>query len=197
MKKSRNRIDPITIIVGIVMAVMFFREHHHQVMMGLFFVFLGIALFLIFNHQTIKISTKDIKIVDGMGGVEFEHFVVSLLKTNGYSRVKCTQASNDYGADIIAYRKGEKIALQCKRYNGLVGVSAVQEVLGAKSYYKAQKAIVVTNSKFTVNAIRLAKEANVIIWDRGNLIKLMGAAGGHNSSGSAAAGIQMDEKWRV
>lgn len=163
MKKSRNRIDPITIIVGVVITVVLFIKHYQQVMIGLFFVFLGIALFLIVNHKTIKISSQDIEFVDRMDGVEFEHFVVSLLKTNGYSRVKCTQASNDYGADIIAYRKGEKIALQCKRYNGSVGVSAVQEVLGAKSYYKAQKAIVVTNARFTVNAIRLAKESNVMI----------------------------------
>lgn len=179
MKKCRNRLDPTTIIVGVVITVVLFMEHYQQVMIGLVFVFLGIALFLIFNHKAIKISSQDIHFVDGMNGVEFEHYVASLLKTNGYSRVKCTQTSNDYGADIIAYRKGEKIALQCKRYNGCVGVAAVQEVLGAKSYYKAQKAIVVTNSKFTVNAIRLAKESNVIMWDRSNLVKLMGAASGH------------------
>ena len=158
MKKSMNRLDPTTIIVGIGIALVFFIDHYQQMMIGLVFVFLGIALFLIFNHKTIKISNKDIEFIDRMNGIEFERYVASLIKNSGYSRVKCTQKSNDYGADIIAYRKGEKIALQCKRNNGSVGVGAVQEVLGAKSYYKARKAIVVTNSKFTVNALRLAKD---------------------------------------
>lgn len=178
MKKRRNRLDPKTIIVGIVIATVLFTEHYQQVLIGLVFVFLGIVLFLIFDHKTIKISNEDIKFVDRINGVQFERYVASLLSTNGYSRVKCTQTSNDYGADIIAYQKGEKIAIQCKRYNGSVGVSAVQEVLGAKSYYKAQKAIVVTNSRFTVNAVRLAKESNVIMWDRDLLLKLMGTAKG-------------------
>lgn len=60
--------------------------------------------------------------------------------------------------------------MQCKRYKGKVGISAVQEVLGAKGYYKADKAMVITNSYFTPNAIKLANANDVELWDRNDLI---------------------------
>ena len=70
----------------------------------------------------------------------------------------------------MVLKKGrKKIVIQAKRWKGNVGISAVQEVVGAKSYYKAKYAMVITNSGFTRSAKDLANVNNVILWNRHTL----------------------------
>ena len=96
-----------------------------------------------------------------MDGREFEEYCAALLKRNGFRKVAVTQASNDYGADITAFRRGEKWVVQCKRYQIPIGNSSVQEVVAAMSHYDADRAAVMTNSTFTKNAVELALENDV------------------------------------
>ncbi len=64
--------------------------------------------------------------------------------------------ANDQGGDIICLSpSGVSTVIQAKRWNGAVGNSAVQEVLGAMRHYGCDEGIVVTNSRFTASAIRL------------------------------------------
>ncbi|MCR5793705.1 MAG: restriction endonuclease [Lachnospiraceae bacterium] len=107
-----------------------------------------------------------------MEGEEFEDFLMELLDVPGF-RVELTPTSNDYGADLLLTHKGETIAIQAKRYNKSIGIHAVQEVLGAVSYYEAIRGLVITNSSFTRNAQNLAAESDVILWDGDDLINLM------------------------
>jgi restriction system protein len=44
--------------------------------------------------------------------------------------------------------------------------TAIQEVVAAKAFYKANTAIVITNNFFTQSAINLAKVNHVILIDR-------------------------------
>lgn len=44
-----------------------------------------------------------------------------------------TKASGDGGVDLILLKDGIKTAVQCKRYSGNVGVSAIQEVYAEKT----------------------------------------------------------------
>lgn len=41
--------------------------------------------------------------------------------------------------------------VQAKRHNTQIGVSAIQEILGAKGYYDANEALVVTNNSINKN----------------------------------------------
>lgn len=66
-----------------------------------------------------------------------------------------------------------KYAIQCKRYNGPIGVSAVQEVIASKSLHDCHVACVLTNSSFTPAAVELAKKNLVILWDRKKLQKFI------------------------
>ncbi len=101
------------------------------------------------------------KEIENMDGREFEEYCAALLKRNGFRKVAVTQASNDYGADITAFRRGEKWVVQCKRYQIPIGNSSVQEVVAAMSHYDADRAAVMTNSTFTKNAVELALENDV------------------------------------
>ncbi|MCI8520796.1 MAG: hypothetical protein HFE51_08650 [Clostridia bacterium] len=120
-------------------------------------------------------NTLDISDVDNMDGYEFEEFCCRLLEFNGYTNVINTQASGDYGLDIIATTpEGFICGIQCKNYQGSVGIEAVQQALSGINYYKeCNVAVVLTNSTFTKQAIQMADETNVKLWDRDTLIRLM------------------------
>ena len=96
-----------------------------------------------------------------MNGYEYELACAEYLRKKGFRDVSVTQASRDQGADIIAFRKKEKCAVQCKYYQSPVGNKAVQEVYAATTYYGCDRAIVMTNSTFTKGAIELAESLQV------------------------------------
>lgn len=136
-------------------------------------VFIMIFVCLISNSRIKGKQVKDIdkewEKISYMTGLEFEHYCAKLLSENGFTSVKVTQGSGDYGADILATYHGERYAVQCKKYTDHVGIKAVQEISSARQYYKTDKAAVITNTYFTKAAISLAEETNVLLWDRGFL----------------------------
>ena len=117
---------------------------------------------------------SELAAIDKMRGLAFENWSAQLLKNLGYRDVSVTKGSGDYGADIVCYDNGDKAVVQCKRYQKNVGISPIQEILGARIHYRASKMIVMTNSHFTQAAIKLASESGVALWDRGLLRNKMG-----------------------
>lgn len=90
-----------------------------------------------------------------------------------YNVVDITSKSGDQGADVIIEKDNIKYAIQVKYYNNPVGNKAIQEVVAAKSFYKTDKAMVVTNSTFTPQAITLANANDVILINGNELDKLI------------------------
>lgn len=129
----------------------------------------AIALFpILFLIELLKTKPKSVRLAPSLGysstmsGQEYELYCAKRLGREGYRNLSLTPDSGDFGADIIGYnRKGQKVCFQCKKYESSVGVSAVQEVLSAKVYYNADKAVVLTTSTFTPAARKLAKSGNV------------------------------------
>ena len=113
--------------------------------------------------------------VDCMDGHDFEYFCADLLRYEGFSHISITKGSNDQGVDIIAYKNGEKYAIQCKRYNKSLGNKPVQEVNTGRTIYGCSKAIVLTNNYFTKGAIEAASATGVTLWDRRKLNSLIRA----------------------
>ena len=114
-------------------------------------------------------SSKPHKNVKDMTGIEFEGYCAEMLIRNGSCRVIVTPPSGDYGADIVAYDKqGCKWVFQCKRFKNKVGNTAVQEVVAAKAHYQAEYSAVMTNSVLTDGARRLARENNVVLYEKVN-----------------------------
>ncbi|GEM_PF-6096760 len=111
---------------------------------------------------------RNLSSVDELDGLEFEKAVGLIYRESGYS-VELTQASGDFGVDVIASKGQEKLAIQAKRYAGSVGVQAVQEAASGAFYYKATKAIVVTNSFYTPKAKELASKLGVDLINRKRL----------------------------
>lgn len=119
-----------------------------------------------------RIIASGINEVDEMNGREFEKLLLLLFRKIGYS-VSLTPDTQDYGADLILYKNNVKTIIQAKRSKNPVSVKAVQEVASAVKHYQADKAIVITNNRFTDNAYNLARSNEVELWDRRKLIEFM------------------------
>ena len=109
---------------------------------------------------------------DELSGVEFEAYLAKLLKTLGFEDITGTPASGDQGADLLTRKDGRKIAIQAKRYKGRVGNGAVQEIVGALKFYKADEGWVITSGTFTPSARVLAQANGIRLVDGMDLRKL-------------------------
>lgn len=138
-----------------------------------YIIFGGIILMFIVMFILAK-GKKQVKInmykIDKMTGVEFEDHFSKILDGHGFSNIKNTAASSDYGIDLLCTKSGKKYGMQLKRYKGKVGVAAVQEAVSGTIYYGYKIPCVVTNSYFTAQAIKMAEKCNVILVDRNNFI---------------------------
>ena len=106
---------------------------------------------------------------DLMEGHEFEYYCAELLRKCGFQEVQVTRGSGDYGIDILAEKDGVTYAIQCKCYNGPVGVKAVQEAYAGRDYYDRMVGAVRTNQYFTQPAVEAAGKLKILLWDRGYL----------------------------
>lgn len=108
---------------------------------------------------------------DFLTGEEFERFLGEIYTKLGYY-VIYTPTTRDYGADLIIMKNNVKTVIQAKRYSSTVGIKAIQEVIGAISYYNAEFGVVITNNYFTPAALNLAQVSNVELIDRIKLIQI-------------------------
>jgi hypothetical protein len=103
-----------------------------------------------------------------LSGHEFEEYIQRLFELLGYTAVRMP-LTGDQGADLIIAKDNIKTVVQLKKYTGSISNKAIQEVVAAKNYYKADKTMVVTNTSFTEGAIDLALANNVELWDGGKI----------------------------
>ena len=142
------------------------------IILGVFILLLTFCRWLLIKMKmTPDNVNRTLKQIDSMTGSQFEEFVAAVLQGNGYEILEMTKATGDFGADIIVSRNEERIAVQCKRYANPVGLKAVQEAISAMKHYDCDRCLVVTNSKFTNQAIELANDNEVVgLWDRNILV---------------------------
>lgn len=105
--------------------------------------------------------------MDEMEGHDFEYFCADLLERNGFSEVEVTRGSGDFGVDILAEKDGVTYAVQCKRYQGAVGVDAVLRTYAGRDYYDRMVGAVMSNQYFTAPAAKAAEKLQILLWDRG------------------------------
>lgn len=138
---------------------------------ALIFAMSLLAFFRRFRY--LKYLHMRLKKIDKLSGRGFEQYLAAQFKHQGW-RVELTEKSHDYGADLILRKRGKCTVVQVKRYDKNVGISAIQEAVGAIAYYEADQAMVVTNSSFTKNARNLAGQNGVELWDREEIRRRFG-----------------------
>lgn len=97
-----------------------------------------------------------------LDGHEFEEWVARRLRDFGW-KADVTRGSGDQGIDVIGRVAGKTVGIQCKRYKAAVGNKAVQEAYAGMAYYRTNRAVVVTTSRFTKSAEQLAARTGVIL----------------------------------
>jgi len=117
-----------------------------------------------------RLRALEIAQVDLMSGPEFETYVARLLDDRGFA-VTTTPHTGDLGVDLVAWKHGDRIAVQCKRHSGTVSRSAVSDAVAGMQHYGCNSAMVVTNSWFTPGARTLAKSTGCALVDREDLAK--------------------------
>ncbi len=99
-----------------------------------------------------------------MRGTEFECFLGQVFETLGY-QVRMTKGSGDQGVDLIVTGKGRKIAVQAKGYANTVGNHSVMEASAGMIFYGCDSCVVVTNSRFSPLARKLAARIGCLLID--------------------------------
>lgn len=135
-----------------------------------YILWIGIALLIIVASTIFivvyrKITEKRDPYAD-MEGQDFEYYCAELLRRRGFQSVEVTKGSGDFGIDILAEKDGVSYGIQCKCYDGPVGVHAVQEAYAGKDYYDLMVGVVMTNQYFTEPAVKAAKKLKIMLWDR-------------------------------
>lgn len=139
---------------------------------GVAFVLVIGTIIVVKMSRLEKLKRSGIHEIDKMDGRQFENYLGQLFKAQGY-KVIVTQATGDYGADLVIDKDGKKIVVQAKRYSKNVGIKAVQEAYAAIGHYNASEAWVVTNSDYTEAACTLAKSNSVKLIQREQLIEMI------------------------
>lgn len=121
------------------------------------------VIFVLYRDRQRRLAPPE---MDGMEGHDFEYYCADILRGCGFTDVRVTRGSGDFGADILAGKDGVSYAVQCKCYNAPVGVQAVQEAYAGKGFYDAMVGAVMTNCYFTRPAVTLAGKLNILLWDR-------------------------------
>jgi restriction system protein len=104
----------------------------------------------------------------------FEDAIAQLFRDSGYS-VEQTPYSNDFGRDAIATKDGEKVLIECKRYepSRAVGRPALQNFHSAIVTDKAARGFFVTTGRFTAAALQFARANSIELFDGTRLLELI------------------------
>lgn len=100
-----------------------------------------------------------------MNPKQFEELVCEHFRQNGYE-AKTTSYSNDYGVDVFASKRKEKIAVQVKMYGSgtrKINRQMVMELHGAKDYFDCTKAVIATDGVLLPDALEVAQKLKIDI----------------------------------
>lgn len=122
------------------------------------------------NHACINIFKiiQDGAEIYNLSSRAFEEFVAELFSQQGFN-VELTPETRDGGYDIIATKNigglPFMLLIECKKYakGNPVGVSLVRSLLGVQGDRKANKAVLVTTSRFTKSAKEFADRQQHLI----------------------------------
>jgi restriction system protein len=121
------------------------------------------------NSKTRRLRRAGIFEIDRMDGTTFERRLKVLFLSLGYRAEVVGSVRGDFGGDLVIAKDGHRSVVQAKCWKRNVGVKAVQEVVAARGYYRADSAFVVTNRQFTQQARELARRNDVKLWGRAEL----------------------------
>lgn len=136
------------------------------VIIGLIVLVYLLRSYLKFKEQKERergLRALEILNIDSISRTEFENFVIRLLTHRGF-KVETTDATLDLGINMIAKKNDHKYAVQINRQTDSVSRLLVSDIDREKHRYSCDKAMLISNSYFSQDAIDLAssKECELV-----------------------------------
>lgn len=112
----------------------------------------------------------------GSNPYEFEQYMACVFYDLGYQKVEVTPPVNDRGKDIVMYRDGRKYVVEVKLYapQNHIGREKIQKLHSAMIDSDADRAIFVTTSDYTENAVEYAKKFGIETINGDGIEKILG-----------------------
>lgn len=111
-----------------------------------------------------------------MGAAEFEAEISFLLRALGYT-VRPTPPSSIHDVDLILEMAGRRVAVQLKRWKAPVGDRSVYGLFAGRIHHATHEAWLITTSRFTSRAVKLASTTGVRLVDGAELAGWLEASG--------------------
>ncbi|MBN2526417.1 MAG: restriction endonuclease [Deltaproteobacteria bacterium] len=145
----------------VVASLAFLRFRMDEWLVGAMAVLFVLLIYLVRQWE----HNRTMAHVDELSGHQFERYLKKVFQASGYkARVVGTEGA-DFGADLIVEKDGIRFAVQAKNYDRTVhkvGNDAVQQAIAGATYYKCERAMVVTNGGFTKAAKQQALASEII-----------------------------------
>lgn len=125
------------------------------------------------REKRTKLISQKVEQLHELTPREFEEWTVSLFEALNYQNIVLTPQSNDKGIDLFAEKNGIKIAIQCKRFKGVVGSPTFQSFLGAMQTANVEKGIFITTGTFSISTEKMAENMPVELYDKFSLTGLI------------------------
>ena len=107
----------------------------------------------------------------------FELLIAEGFRREGYTIVDTPQGA-DGGVDIVLFKGGKRILVQCKHWKSRqVGVRVVREMLGVVTASGAQSGIIAISGTFTKDAEEFAEKNRIRLIDGQELVGLLNLRG--------------------
>jgi Restriction endonuclease/DnaJ domain len=106
--------------------------------------------------------------VDAMTERQFEVLLEHLFANKGY-RVARIGGRGAIGADLLLNDADGRIIVQARRWTGLVRHDSVQQAVAAMARFGVARALVVTSSEYSEQAVSVANSNGVTLWNRATL----------------------------
>lgn len=121
-----------------------------------------------------KFASHDVEFagIDIMNHEQFKFYIKALLEDITFTDVRLNPLAEAKYEDLTAKYQGNSYAICSLNTEYLIDIYDVNRVLDAKTNLNLDAAIVITTSSFTYDAISLAKENGVILWNREELTRL-------------------------
>lgn len=103
--------------------------------------------------------------VDAMTGRQFQVLLEHFFANKGY-RVARLGVRGDLGIGLLLANSHERTIVQVRRWTGVVRQDAVQQAADARAHYGAGRALVVTSSNYSQQAVTAASSNGVTLWNR-------------------------------
>jgi HJR/Mrr/RecB family endonuclease len=106
--------------------------------------------------------------VDAMSDRRFEVLLEYFFANKGY-RVARIGGRGDVRAGLLLNDADGRTIVQVRRWNSVVRRDAVHHAVAAMAHYGAARALVVTSSDYSLDAVTVANSSGVTLWNRADL----------------------------